>query len=147
MGLLMVTKEPIILETFNAQSLSSCQLAEVDWMHKWLKENYQLLFEKLNYELIGQEVNVSGSGSEGYLDFLGIDLATGDAIILEVKRDDYKPRDLIGQAIEYAAGVARFSDGKLEQVYNEYSMGTVEASLRELVSDQTNGVTPFNSNF
>lgn len=52
---------------------------------------------KISYEIIGQEINVTGAGSEGYLDFLALDLGTGNTVVIEAKRDDYKHRDLIGQ--------------------------------------------------
>ncbi len=106
MALVMISENPVVLENINTRSLSQCQLSETEWMHSWIKENYQLFFGKLNYEIIGQEVDVTGSGAGGYLDFLAIDLVTGNMVIIEAKRDDYKHRDLIGQSIEYAAGVS-----------------------------------------
>ncbi len=121
MSLLMVGDNPNLLENINKLSLSEKQLGEVEWVHTWLKDNYQAIFGKLNYEIIGQEVDVSREGSEGYLDFLAIDIATGDTVVIECKRDDFKHRDLIGQALEYAAGISRFSLEALNRVYCGYS--------------------------
>lgn len=96
MALLMVGDNPSTLENINKLSLSEKLLGEVEWVHTWIKENYQAIFGKLNYEIIGQEVDVSGEGSKGSLDFLAIDLATGNTVIIECKRDDFKHRDLVG---------------------------------------------------
>jgi len=136
MALLIITENPVILESINAQSLSKCQLSEEAWMHSWIKENYQIFFGKLNYEIIGREINVTGSGSEGYLDFLAIDLATGNTVIIEAKRDDYKHRDLLGQSIEYAAGVSKFDKDRLNEMYQAYS-GTIDNTIDELFAQQS----------
>ena len=120
MALLMVGDSPGVLERINKLSLSEKQLGEVEWVHSWIKENYQTIFGKLSYEIIGQEVDVSGDGPGGYLDFLAIDIATGDTVIIECKRDDFKHRDLIGQAVEYAAGIAKFPLETLNKIYSAY---------------------------
>lgn len=120
MSLLMVGDNPNILENINKLSFSEKQLGEVEWVHMWIKDNYQAIFGKLNYEIIGQEVDVSGEGPQGNLDFLAIDLTTGDTVIIECKRDDFKHRDLIGQAFEYAAGISKFPVESLNNVYSTY---------------------------
>jgi len=145
LGLLLVTENPLVLENISAQSLSMCNLSETDWMHSWIKENYQLLFGKLNIEIIGQEINVTGAGSEGYLDFLALDMATGDTVAIEAKRDDYKHRDLVGQAIEYAAGVARFNLEKLNEIYRAY-MDSDDTNLEELFAQHPYNISSINSN-
>lgn len=86
MGLLIVTENPLVLENISAQSLSKCQLCEPEWIHSWIKDNYQLFFGKLNYEIIGQEINVTDASSEGYLDFLALDLTTGNTVVIEAKK-------------------------------------------------------------
>ena len=136
MALLIITENPIVLENINARSLSQCQLSETEWMHSWIKENYQLFFGKLNYEIIGQEIDITGSGAEGYLDFLAIDLATGNTVIMEAKRDDYKHRDLVGQSIEYAAGVSKFDKERLNEFYQNYS-GSIDNTIDELFAQQS----------
>lgn len=144
MSLLMVSENPKVLESINTQSLTGCQLGEAEWVHSWIKENYQLIFGELNYELIGQEVNVTGSGAEGYLDFLAVDMASGDTVILECKRDDFKHRDLIGQAIEYAAGIAGFSKEKLDEVYTAFSGNDQSTSLDTLLIQQGTNILNIN---
>ena len=143
MSLLIITENPLVFEKINAQSLSKCQLSETEWMHSWIKENYQLFFGKFNYEIIGQEINVTGAGSEGYLDFLALDLATGNTVVIEAKRDDYKHRDLVGQVIEYAAGVARFDLERLNEIYKVYT-GSDSANLEDLFVQQSYVVPTIN---
>ncbi len=138
MSLLVIGEDPTRLKSINKLSLSEKHLGEVEWVHAWIKENYQAIFGKLNYEIIGQEVDVSGEGPEGYLDFLAIDLETGDTVILECKRDDFKHRDLIGQAVEYAAGVSKFTTDELNSIYNNYtadSANTLQSLLAQYHGD------------
>gem|GEM_PF-4177543 len=132
MALFLVCDEPTLLEAVDTQSLSVNQLAEEDWVHSWIEKNFQILFGQLNIEIIGREVNVTGSGSEGFLDFLGLDLSTGNTVIIEAKRDDFDTRKLLGQAVEYAAGISRFSRERLDQIYREY-MGSADETLDNLL--------------
>jgi len=132
MGLFLVGDQPTLLEAIDAQSLSANQLAEAEWVHNWIEKNFPILFGQFNIELIGHEVNITGSGSEGYLDFLGVDLSTGNTVIIEAKRDDFDPRKLIGQAVEYAAGISRFSKEKLNQIYQEY-INSQEETLENVI--------------
>ncbi len=144
MGLMIISENPKVFNSMSAQSLSDCQLAETEWMHAWIKENYQLFFGKLNYEMIGQEINVTGAGSEGYLDFLAIDLLTGKTVVIEAKRDDYKHRDLIGQIIEYASGISKFNKDKFNQLYQDYN-NSADMSLDELFGQQSFNISMLNS--
>lgn len=145
MGLFLVGDQPTLLEAIDAQSLSSNQLAEEEWVHNWIEKNFAILFGQLNIELIGREVNVTGAGSEGYLDFLGVDSSIGNTVIIEAKRDDFDPRKLIGQAVEYAAGISRFSKEKLNQIYQKY-IGSQEETLDDVIVQKSGNPALLNQN-
>ncbi len=65
--------------------------------------------------LIGRQVMTRS----GPLDLLGIN-RTGDLVIIELKRDRL-PRDVIAQAIDYAADVATWSIDKISEICVKYS--------------------------
>jgi len=144
MSLFLVSNEPTLLESIETHSLSENQLAETEWVHSWIEKNFQQLFGQQNFELIGREVNVTGSGSEGFLDFLGVDLTTGDTVIIEAKRDDFDNRKLVGQAIEYAAGISRFSKTQFNQIYQAY-LNTSEESIENLFVQKSGNLSLLNS--
>ena len=70
--------------------------------------------------LIGRQVMTRS----GPLDLLGIN-RTGDLVIIELKRDRL-PRDVIAQAIDYAADVATWSIDKISEICVKYAGESLE---------------------
>ena len=85
-------------------------------LEDWIEESPQLIFEEEPLAVIGRQ---SRTGFGKYLDLLAID-KTGATVIIELKRGE-APRDVVAQALEYAAWVSSLSRTDLDEIAREYS--------------------------
>lgn len=81
-------------------------------LQNWLAANPDGILENERMLVIGREVHTRLGG---FIDLLGLD-REGNVVVVELKRDD-TPRDVIAQALEYAAWAAQLYGKKLEEGY------------------------------
>ena len=74
--------------------------------------------------IVGRQVP-TGLGRS--IDLLGID-REGHVVVVELKRDR-TPRDVVAQALEYAAFAARLDVDELESIFDEYPRDSPELNL------------------
>ena len=84
-------------------------------LEKWLESNPDGILEEGRILIIGRQVQTDLGG---YIDLLGVD-RDGNVVVVELKRDR-TPRDVIAQALEYTAFVARLDVGALEDILRDY---------------------------
>ena len=81
----------------------------------WLESNPNGILEDGPLLIIGRQVPTDLGKS---IDLLGID-RDGNVVVVELKRDR-TPRDVVAQALEYAAFAARLDVDELESIFDEY---------------------------
>jgi ribosomal protein S24E len=96
-------------------------------LESWLETDPSIIRPGL--KVIGRQVMTRS----GPLDLLAID-RTGSVVVIELKRDRL-PRDVIAQAMDYAADVATWSLEKLGEVCAAYSGEALEDALTGAFSD------------
>ena len=108
-------------------------------LEEWLESNPDGVFEDGPLLIIGRQVPTDLGKS---IDLLGFD-REGNVVVVELKRDR-TPRDVIAQALEYAAFAAKLDAAALEGILGEYRpdepLGLAEQH-REYF-DQTEAVAP-----
>ena len=82
---------------------------------QWLEANPGGILEDGPLLIIGRQVPTDLGNS---IDLLGVD-REGNVVVVELKRDR-TPRDVVGQALEYAAFAAKLDANALEGVLGEY---------------------------
>ena len=88
--------------------------AEAD-LEQWLEANPGGILEDGPLLIIGRQVPTDLGKS---IDLLGVD-REGNVVVVELKRDR-TPRDVIAQALEYAAFAAKLDAAALERILGEY---------------------------
>ena len=82
-------------------------------LQNWLGANPDGVLEDEEMLVLGREV---GTSLGGRIDLLGLD-REGNVVVVELKRDD-TPRDVIAQALEYAAWASELAEEDLEAHFN-----------------------------
>ena len=80
-------------------------------LEQWLESNPDKILEDGRLLIIGRQVRTDLGG---FIDLLGVD-REGNVVVVELKRGR-TPRDMIAQALEYAAFVARLDVDALEGI-------------------------------
>ena len=80
-------------------------------LEKWLESNPDKILENGRILIIGRQVRTDLGG---FIDLLGVD-REGNVVVVELKRDR-TPRDVVAQALEYAAFAARLDVDALEGI-------------------------------
>ena len=83
-------------------------------LEEWLESNPDTILEGEPILIIGRQVRADLGEREGRIDLLGVDRA-GNVVVVELKRD-HTPRDVVAQALEYAAFAARLDMDALEGI-------------------------------
>ena len=83
----------------------------------WLESNPNGILEDGPLLIIGRQVPTDLGKS---IDLLGVD-RDGNVVVVELKRDR-TPRDVVAQALEYAAYAAKLDAGALEGILGEYHL-------------------------
>ena len=86
-----------------------------------LEKNPEYFFENSKTLIVGRQVSTNLNTS---LDLLGIN-ATGDTIVIELKRDK-TPRETIAQLLEYASFVENLDYAQLNEIFQGYSGEEIE---------------------
>ena len=94
-------------------------------LEEWLESNPDGILEDGRILIIGRQVRTDLGG---VIDLLGID-REGNVVVVELKRDR-TPRDVVAQALEYAAFAARLDVDALEGILRVYQ-GDESASLAD----------------
>ena len=81
----------------------------------WLESNPDGILEDGRLLIIGRQIRTDLGG---FVDLLGVD-REGSAVVVELKRDR-TPRDVVAQALEYAAFAARLDVDELEGILRVY---------------------------
>ncbi len=84
-------------------------------LEEWLESNPDGILEDGQVLIIGRQVRTDLGA---YIDLLGVD-REGNAVVIELKRDR-TPRDVVAQALEYAAFAARLDVDALEGILRVY---------------------------
>ena len=84
-------------------------------LEDWLEVNHNGILEDSLVLIIGRQVPTDLGKS---IDLLGVDLE-GNVVVVELKRGR-TPRDVVAQALEYAAFAARLAVDELEGILREY---------------------------
>ena len=117
-------------------SVASKPLNSEEMLEDWLADDISMVSEDLL--VIGRQVS---SDLGGVLDLLAID-QNGDLAVLELKRH-LTPRDVVAQALHYAAWVRTLTWEDIEQIASDFYDG---ASLAKKFSDQFGESLPENIN-
>lgn len=88
---------------------------EEDVLEKWIVANPDVILEDEKMLVVGRQVR---NDLGGVLDLLGLD-REGNVVIVELKRDK-TPRDVIAQALEYAAWAANLDKDQLEEYLRSF---------------------------
>jgi len=99
-------------------------------LEEWLQANPNAILEDERLMIIGRQVRTDLGK---FIDLLGVD-RDGNAVVVELKRDR-TPRDVVAQALEYAAYVERLDADDLVSEYNAYMEGLTEDDLERIYSD------------
>ena len=84
-------------------------------LEKWLESNPDGILEDGRILIIGRQVRTDLGG---FIDLVGLD-REGNAVVVELKRDR-TPRDVVAQALEYAAFAERLDADALEGIFRVY---------------------------
>ena len=84
-------------------------------LEKWLESNPNGILEDGRILIIGRQVRTDLGG---FIDLVGVD-REGNAVVVELKRD-CPPRDVVAQALEYAAFAERLDADALEGIFRVY---------------------------
>ncbi len=110
----------------NPTPLRTSQLASEQFLEDMIDKNLSILSE--NWMLNGRQ-EITHFGGRTYL--LAID-PNGDLVLIELKRHK-TPREIVAQAIDYAAWVEKLTSDKIAQIYQRYSNG---GNLSEAFKDR-----------
>ena len=88
---------------------------EESTLEKWLESNPEGILEDEGILIIGRQVRTDLGG---FVDLVGVD-REGNAVVVELKRDR-TPRDVVAQALEYAAFAERLDADALEGILRVY---------------------------
>ena len=80
-------------------------------LEQWLESNPDKILEEGRILILGRQVRTDLGG---FIDLLGAD-REGNVVVVELKRDR-TPRDVVAQALEYAAFAARLDADALEGI-------------------------------
>lgn len=108
------------------QALSTVKLESESLLEEQITKDVSILSD--HWLLIGRQVYTDFGK---YIDLLAID-ATGSIIIIELKKHK-TPRDVVAQAIDYAAWVESLSSEKFVQIYADFAL---KQELPEKTFDQ-----------
>jgi RecB family endonuclease NucS len=108
-------------------SLAEHGRKEKEHLEQWLKTETSILGDDIR--IIGEQVHTSS----GPLDYLGID-NKGNIIIIELKRDRL-PREVLAQAIDYAADVSRWEPERISEICMDYTNQLLEDFISENFED------------
>ena len=84
-------------------------------LEQWLESNPDKILEDGRILILGRQVRTDLGG---FIDLLGVD-REGNVVVVELKRDR-TPRDVVAQALEYAAFAARLDADALEGILRVY---------------------------
>ena len=126
MRLYAVDEEGSFVE-YKAQDFGAEQHERV--LEDWLEANPQALLEDSDVLLIGRQVSTEWGST---MDLLGVD-KDGNVVVVELKRGR-TPREVLAQALEYAAYVSALDYGALEELYSQYQ-GDVGLSLQDAYAE------------
>ncbi|MGC9360639.1 MAG: hypothetical protein ACP5G7_09750 [Anaerolineae bacterium] len=98
---------------YKAQDFGAEQHERV--LEDWLEANPQALLEDSDVLLIGRQVSTEWGST---IDLLGVD-KYGNVVVVELKRDR-TPRDVLAQALEYAAYVSALDYAALDELFCQY---------------------------
>lgn len=104
------------------EPLSSIRLESELLLEEQIVQDVSILNE--NWLLIGRQVYTDFGK---YIDLLAMD-GTGSIIIIELKKHK-TPRDVVAQAIDYAAWVETLPSEKIVQIYNEFASKNTNAAV------------------
>lgn len=85
-------------------------------LEDWIEKNPHLVLEDENLAIFARQPRTT---FDKYLDLLAID-ETGATVIIELKRGE-TPRDVVAQALEYAAWVDNLSIDQLNEIARDYA--------------------------
>ena len=85
-------------------------------LENWIEKNPHLLLEGEELAIIGRQPRTK---FDKYLDLLAVD-ETGACVVVELKKGE-TPRDVIAQALEYAAWVDSLSPHQLNDLAHDYA--------------------------
>jgi len=122
MRLYAVDREGSFVE-YTAQDFGADQHERV--LEDWLEHNPNALLEDSNVLLIGRQVSTEWGST---MDLLGLD-KDGNVVVVELKRGR-TPREVLAQALEYAAFVSALDYTALNELYCQYQ-SEVERPLGE----------------
>ena len=88
---------------------------EESTLEKWLESNPDGILEDEGILIIGRQIRTDLGG---FIDLVGVD-REGNAVVVELKRDR-TPRDVVAQALEYAAFAERLDADALESILRVY---------------------------
>ena len=95
-------------------------------LERWLKSNPDKILEDGRILIMGRQVRTD---TGGYIDLLGVD-REGNVVVVELKRDR-TPRDVVAQALEYAAFAARLDVDALEEILRAHEPDQSSLSLAD----------------
>jgi len=124
MTMYRIYREEKRLQAFRSDQFSS-KYYEKD-LEDWFEANPIVLTDGEPAMIIGRQVNTDGGGT---IDLLGLD-AEGSVLVVELKRAP-TPRDVVAQALEYAAWVSSLDDMNLRSIAHEYLSKTGTATSFE----------------
>lgn len=84
-------------------------------LEEWLESNSDVIFDGQPLLWIGRQVHTEYGT---IADLIGLD-ASGNAVVVELKRD-MTPRDIVAQALEYAAWVRKLEPAELAGIASNY---------------------------
>ena len=84
-------------------------------LEQWLESNPDKILEDGRILILGRQVRTDLGG---FIDLLGVD-REGNVVVVELKRDR-TPRDVVAQALEYAAFAARLDADALQGILRVY---------------------------
>lgn len=84
-------------------------------LEEWLESNPDGILEDGRILIVGRQVRTDLGG---FIDLVGLD-REGNAVVVELKRDR-TPRDVVAQALEYAAFAERLDADALEGIFRTY---------------------------
>lgn len=84
-------------------------------LEEWLESNPDGILEDGRILIVGRQVRTDLGG---FIDLVGLD-RDGNAVVVELKRDR-TPRDVVAQALEYAAFAERLDAVALEGIFRRY---------------------------
>ena len=102
-----------IVEGDNLKEIKRAKLNLEERIENWLEKDISILSNELL--ITGRQVE---TGFGGIIDLLCLD-STGDAIIVELKRDK-TPREITAQTIDYASWVKDLSNDKITEIADKY---------------------------